>query len=119
MLAEKKKEASKRRELEQRLAEIKAEQEAQKDAELAEQGKFKELLEFHVENGTDGIVPCGCTGEAATLSHDEQKRLMDITMETVGGRVPVIAGAGSNYTKEALDLTRHAKKAGRRRHPNA
>ena len=74
--------------------------------------KFRELIKFHIDNGTDGIVPCGCTGEAATLSHEEQKRLVDITVETVNGKVPIIAGAGSNYTEEAVGLTKHAKKAG-------
>lgn len=73
---------------------------------------FRELIEFQIENGTDGIVPCGCTGEAATLSHDEQKRLIKIAVETVKGRVPVVAGTGSNNTTEAIDLTKYAKKAG-------
>lgn len=74
--------------------------------------KFRELIDFHIKSGTNGIVPCGCTGEAATLIHDEQKRMMDITVETVNRRVPVVAGAGSNNTQEAVSLTRHAKKAG-------
>lgn len=74
--------------------------------------KFRDLIEFHIENGTDGIVPSGCTGEAATMSHDEHKRLMDVTMEAVNKRVPVIAGAGSNNTEEAVNLTKYAKKAG-------
>ena len=74
--------------------------------------KFRKLIEFQIENGTDGIVPCGCTGEAATMSHDEQKRLVKITVETVDKRVLVIAGTGSNYTDEAIDLTRFAKKVG-------
>ncbi len=74
--------------------------------------KFRELIEFQIKNGTNGIVPCGCTGEAATLTHDEQKRLMDLTVEAVNKRVPVVAGAGSNNTQEAVNLTKHAKKAG-------
>ncbi len=74
--------------------------------------KFGELIEFHIKNGTDGIVPCGCTGEAATLSHTEQKGVMDRAVEAAGGRIPIVAGAGSNYTEESLDLARHAKKAG-------
>ena len=73
---------------------------------------FRKLIEWHIDEGTDGIVPCGCTGEAATLSHDEQKRLMKISVETVAGRVPVVAGTGSNCTDEAIELTLHAKKAG-------
>lgn len=74
--------------------------------------KFKELVEFQIENGTDGIVPAGCTGEAATLTHEEQKRLMKLTVEIVNKRIPVVAGTGSNNTAEAVDLTRYAKKAG-------
>ena len=70
------------------------------------------MIEFQLENGTHGIVPCGCTGEAATLSFDEQKRLIKITVETVARRVPVIAGTGSNNTREAVELTKYAKKAG-------
>jgi len=74
--------------------------------------KFVELVEFQIKNGTNGIVPAGCTGEAATLSHEEQKRLMQFTVEAVNKRVPVIAGTGSNNTEEALSLTKHAKKVG-------
>ena len=73
---------------------------------------FRRLIEFQIKNGTHGIVPAGCTGESATFSHEEQKRLMDITVETVNKRVPVVAGTGSNNTVEALALTRHARKAG-------
>lgn len=82
-----------------------------KDGSVDEK-KFIELIEYQIENGTQGIVPCGCTGEAATLSHNEQKKLIKITVEAVNKRVPVIAGTGSNNTAEALDLTRYAKKAG-------
>lgn len=74
--------------------------------------KFSELIEFHIKNGTDGLVPCGCTGEAATLHYEEQKNLMRLAVEVVNKRIPVIAGTGSNSTEEALDLTRHAKKSG-------
>ncbi|MBI2426103.1 MAG: 4-hydroxy-tetrahydrodipicolinate synthase [Candidatus Hydrogenedentes bacterium] len=70
---------------------------------------YGHLVDFQLENGTDGIVPCGCTGEAATLSHDEQKACIKFVMERVAGRVPVIAGTGSNNTKEAIALTRYAK----------
>lgn len=73
---------------------------------------FRKLIEFQISNGTDGLVPCGCTGEAATLNMDEQKRLIEITVETVAGRVPVVAGTGSNSTHEAIELTVSAKKAG-------
>lgn len=73
---------------------------------------FKNLIEFQISNGTDAIVPVGCTGEAATLTHDEHKEVIDYTLEIVNGRVPVIAGTGSNSTAEALELTEYAKKAG-------
>ncbi len=73
---------------------------------------LKKLVEFQIRNGTDGIVPCGTTGESATLSHDEHKAVIDIVIEAAGGRVPVIAGTGSNNTREAIELTRYAKKAG-------
>ena len=79
--------------------------------EVDEQG-IKELVEFHIKNGTNGIVPCGTTGESPTLSHDEHKRVVEITINAVAGRVPVIAGTGSNCTREVLDLTSHAQKAG-------
>lgn len=71
-----------------------------------------ELIEFQIANGTDGIVPCGTTGESATLSHQEHERVVAFTIEAVNRRVPVIAGAGSNSTDEAIALTRHAKQAG-------
>ncbi len=71
-----------------------------------------DLIEFQLANGTDGIVPCGTTGESATLSHEEHERVVAFTIEAVKRRVPVIAGAGSNSTAEAIALTRHAKKAG-------
>ncbi len=72
---------------------------------------LKRLIEFQIENGTDAIVPCGTTGESATLSYEEHERVIDITIEAVGGRVPVIAGTGSNSTEEALKLTKYAEKA--------
>ncbi|MDD5634024.1 MAG: 4-hydroxy-tetrahydrodipicolinate synthase [Candidatus Omnitrophica bacterium] len=73
---------------------------------------FRKLIEFQIKNGTDGIVPCGCTGEAATLTMEEQSRVMEMTVEMVAKRVPVIAGTGSNNTVEALELTYNAKEAG-------
>jgi len=73
---------------------------------------FRGLIEFQIENGVDGIVPCGTTGESATLTHDEHNRVVDIAVEAAGGRVKVIAGAGSNSTGETVKLTRHAKEAG-------
>ena len=73
---------------------------------------YEKLIAFQLENGTDGLVPCGCTGEAATLSHEEQKACIRFVVELVKGRVPVVAGTGSNNTKEALALTRHAAEVG-------
>jgi 4-hydroxy-tetrahydrodipicolinate synthase len=71
-----------------------------------------DLIEFQIANGTDGIVPCGTTGESATLSHEEHDRVVGLTVEAVRRRVPVIAGTGSNSTDEAIALTKHAKAAG-------
>jgi len=73
---------------------------------------FGDLIEFHIKNGTDAIVPCGTTGESATLSHEEHHRLVELTIKAVNRRVPVIAGAGSNSTGETLELTKFAKKLG-------
>lgn len=73
---------------------------------------FRSLIEFQIENGTSGIVPCGTTGESATLSMDEHCRVIDIAVEAVKKRVPVIAGSGGNSTAEAVELTRHAKESG-------
>ena len=74
--------------------------------------KLKELVEFHIKNGTSGIVPCGTTGESATLSFEEHERVVGEVVSIVAGRIKVLAGTGSNNTAEALRLTRHAKKAG-------
>ena len=73
---------------------------------------FKKLIDFQIENKIDGIVPCGTTGESPTLSHEEHERVIEICVRHVNGRVPVIAGAGSNSTSEAISLTRHAKEFG-------
>lgn len=70
------------------------------------------LIEFQLENGTQGIIPCGTTGESPTLSHEEHDKVIEFTVEKVAGRVPVIAGTGSNSTAEAVRLTKHAKEAG-------
>jgi 4-hydroxy-tetrahydrodipicolinate synthase len=73
---------------------------------------FGDLIEWQLANGTNGIVPCGTTGESATLTNDEHHRVIRLSVEVVKGRVPVIAGTGSNSTDEAISLTRHAKEAG-------
>ena len=70
------------------------------------------LIEFHIENGTNGIVPCGTTGESATLDHAEHEEVVRITVETCNGRIPVLAGTGSNATHEAVELTQRAQKLG-------
>jgi 4-hydroxy-tetrahydrodipicolinate synthase len=73
---------------------------------------YRGLIEFQIGAGTDALVPCGTTGESATLSHAEHDRVVETCIAAAAGRVPVIAGAGSNSTSEALRLTRHAKEAG-------
>lgn len=73
---------------------------------------LRELVEFHAANKTSAIVPCGSTGESATLTHEEHHRVVKIVVEQSRGRVPVIAGAGSNSTSEAISLTRHAMESG-------
>jgi len=73
---------------------------------------FQEFVDWQIEQGTEGVVPCGTTGESPTLSHDEHKRVVELCVEVAKGRVPVIAGTGSNSTAEAIDFTQHAKKAG-------
>ena len=74
--------------------------------------KFAEFVDWQIKEGTKGIVPTGTTGESPTLNHDEHRRVVEIAVATAKGRIPVIAGTGSNSTAEALELTRHAKKAG-------
>ena len=74
--------------------------------------KLEELVEFHIKNGTSGIVPCGTTGESATLTHEEHNRVIDVVIGAAKKRIPVIAGTGSNCTAEAIELTKHAEKAG-------
>ncbi len=74
--------------------------------------KVRELVEFHVAHGTDGLIPCGTTGESPTLSHDEHKRVVEAVIGAARGRIRVVAGTGSNSTAEAIDLTTHAEKAG-------
>lgn len=73
---------------------------------------FVNLIEFQIDNGTKGIVPCGTTGESATLSHKEHERVVALTVEIVNRRIQVIAGTGSNSTDEAITFTKHAKSVG-------
>lgn len=77
-----------------------------------DEGALHDLIEWQIEEGSSGLVPCGTTGESPTLSHAEHRQVVEITIETAKGRVPVIAGAGSNSTDEAIDLVRHAQEAG-------
>src|SRR3990172_5076517 len=73
---------------------------------------FRKLIDFQIKNKTSAIVPCGTTGESATLSFEEHQRVIEISIEAAAKRVPVVAGTGSNSTKEAIRLTKHASKAG-------
>jgi 4-hydroxy-tetrahydrodipicolinate synthase len=73
---------------------------------------FRRFVSWQIEQGSHGLVPCGTTGESPTLSHDEHMRVVELCIQEAAGRVPVIAGAGSNSTDEAIALTRHAKEAG-------
>ena len=70
------------------------------------------LVDFHIESGTNGLVPCGTTGESATLSHKEHELVIEFVIERAAGRVPVLAGTGSNSTSEAVSLTKSAQAAG-------
>lgn len=73
---------------------------------------FQRFVDWQISEGIDGLVPCGTTGESPTLTHEEHKRVVELCIEAAGKRVPVIAGTGSNSTAEAIELTKHAKKAG-------
>ena len=77
-----------------------------------DEAAFRELVEWQIDEGSNGLVPCGTTGEGATLSADEHRRVIELTVEVARGRVPVIAGCGSNDTAHAIELTRSAKAAG-------
>ena len=73
---------------------------------------YIKLIHFHIENGTNGLVPAGTTGESPTLSHDEHEKVIELCVQESNGKLPVIAGTGSNSTKEAISLTTHAEKIG-------
>lgn len=81
------------------------------DNEIDEK-KLRELVNYHIENGTSGISPCGTTGESPTLTYEEHKKVIEIVVDEVKGRIQVVAGAGSNSTKEAVELAKHAKEVG-------
>jgi 4-hydroxy-tetrahydrodipicolinate synthase len=82
------------------------------DGSEVDYNAFCRLVEVQIQEGTHGLVPVGTTGESPTLSHDEHQKVVERCVAAAGGRIPVIAGAGSNSTKEAIDLARHAEKAG-------
>ena len=82
-----------------------------KNNKLDEESYIK-LIHFHMENGTNGLVPAGTTGESPTLNHDEHQRVIDLCIRECKGKIPIIAGTGSNSTEEAISLTSHAEKAG-------
>lgn len=77
-----------------------------------DEGAFRSLVDWHIREGTDGLVPCGTTGESPTLNHSEHQQVTEVCVEAAKGRVPVLAGTGSNSTQEAISLTKHAKEAG-------
>lgn len=81
-------------------------------SDAVDEAAFRRLVDWQIAEGTHGLVPVGTTGESPTLNHEEHKRVVELCIETAKGRVPVIAGAGSNSTDEAIDLCRHAAKAG-------
>ena len=80
--------------------------------DAVDEAALRELVERQIAAGIDGLVPCGSTGESATMTHSEHRRVMEIVVEAAAGRVPVVAGTGSNNTREAIELTRHARDAG-------
>jgi 4-hydroxy-tetrahydrodipicolinate synthase len=82
-----------------------------KNGKVDEQA-LRDLLQFHIENGTDGMVPCGTTGESATLTNEEHHRVISIAVEMCKDKIPVLAGTGSNSTSEAIEMTQFAEKAG-------
>ncbi|MEE2708938.1 MAG: 4-hydroxy-tetrahydrodipicolinate synthase [Gemmatimonadota bacterium] len=77
-----------------------------------DESALRNLIRFHLENGTNGIVPCGTTGEAVTLTRKEWEQVVSVTIEEVGGKIPVIAGAGTNDTAKTIDMARYARSAG-------
>ena len=77
-----------------------------------DQDKYASLIHHHIANGTKGVVPAGTTGESPTLNHNEHKKVIEIAVKECKGKIPVIAGTGSNSTAEAIELSKHAEKSG-------
>ncbi len=77
-----------------------------------DESNYTEIIHYHIKNGTNGVVPAGTTGESPTLSHNEHKKVIEIAVKECKGKIPVIAGTGSNSTSEAIDLSKHAESAG-------
>ncbi len=80
--------------------------------DILDEDKYRKLIHYHLDNGTNGVVPGGTTGESPTLSHNEHKKIIEIAVKETKGKIPVVAGTGSNSTSEAVDLSRFAEKAG-------
>ena len=79
---------------------------------ILDEDTYRELIHYHMANGTSGIVPGGTTGESPTLSHNEHKKIIDISIKESKGKIPIVAGTGSNSTSEAVELSKYAEKAG-------
>ncbi len=77
-----------------------------------DKNSFRKIIEWHIKSGTNGIVPCGTTGESPTLTHDEHRKVIELAIEYSEGKIPVMAGTGSNSTAEAISLSKHAEEAG-------
>ena len=80
--------------------------------DILDEGSYSELIHYHIKNGTNGVVPGGTTGESPTLSHNEHKKIIEIAVKECDGKIPVISGTGSNSTREAIELSQFAEKAG-------
>ena len=79
---------------------------------VLDQDKYASLIHYHIKNGTKGVVPAGTTGESPTLNHEEHKKVIEISVKESNGKIPVIAGTGSNSTSEAIELSKHAEQSG-------
>ncbi len=79
---------------------------------VLDEDKYASLIQYHIKNGTNGVVPAGTTGESPTLNNDEHKKVIEVAVKECKGKIPVIAGTGSNSTEEAIELSKHAEKSG-------